>query len=84
MVCYFIKSLYGLKKSPKACYIKIYGHLLHHGFTHSPYHSNLYIDKVESEIVILVLLVDDIVIIGRSKNLVDNVRNDINKSFNMK
>ena len=61
-VCHLIKSLYGLKQAHGAWYIKIDDHLLQYGFTRSPSDTNLYIKKVGTEIVILVLYVDDLVI----------------------
>lgn len=82
-VCRLIKSLYGLKQAPRAWHIKIDGHLLQHGFIRSPSDPNLYIKKIGIEIVILVVYVDDLVITGSFDNLIDTVKHDLKKSFDM-
>jgi hypothetical protein len=63
-VCRLKKSLYGLKHAPKAWYSRIDTYLQDMGFIKSEANPNLYFFLVESEILILVLYVDDLILTG--------------------
>lgn len=76
-VCKLITSLYGLKQSPRARYIKIDEHLIQHGFNRSPYDPNLYLKKKGGEIVILVVYVNDLVITGGSTRMIESTKKDL-------
>ena len=59
-VCKLKKTLYGIKKAPRAWYRRIDGFLMSLGFTKSKADSNLYY-KVENDgLMILLLYVDDL------------------------
>ena len=64
------KSLYGLKKSPRAWYGRIYNFLTRLAFTKSESNANLYFKVMDDESVILLLYVDDMFLIGNEKQIV--------------
>lgn len=59
-VCRLKKSLYGLKPVSRACCSRINGYLLSIGFTKSEVDPNLYYIFVGTNLLILVLYVDDL------------------------
>jgi hypothetical protein len=59
-VCRLKKSMYGLKKAPKAWHGIIENFLTRLGFTKSKADSNLYYKVVDGGLVILLLYVDDL------------------------
>ena len=65
-----LKALYGLKQAPRAWYIKIDKYLSDQGFKRSSSDSNLYITTTNSDIIILVIYVDDLIIIGSLASLI--------------
>ncbi|KAH9294714.1 hypothetical protein KI387_038302, partial [Taxus chinensis] len=69
--------------APRAWYIKIDEHLVQHGFVRNPYDPNLYLKKKGGEIVIVVVYVDDLVITGSSVRMIDAMKKDLNRSFDM-
>eukprot|EP01018_Ginkgo_biloba_P007448 Gb_23452 [translate_table: standard] len=83
LVCRLDKALYGLKQAPRAWYIKIDEHLRGSGFQRSASDPNLYIKKKDGDLVILVVYVDDLVITGNSLKLIDEVKGDLVKAFEM-
>jgi hypothetical protein len=66
-VCRLKKALYGLKQAPRAWYSRIDGYLQSMGFTKSEADSNLYYIFVETDLLILVLYVDDLFLTGAEK-----------------
>ena len=65
-----VKALYGLKQAPRAWYIKIDKYLSDQGFKRSSSYSNLYIKTIDSDIILLVIYVDDLIITGSSTSLI--------------
>eukprot|EP01018_Ginkgo_biloba_P001301 Gb_29290 [translate_table: standard] len=82
LVCKLNKPLYGLKQ-PHAWYIKIDEHLRGNSFQRSASDPNLYVKKKDGDLVILVVYVDDLVITGNSLKLIDKVKGDLGKAFEM-
>lgn len=58
IVCRLVKSIYGLKQSPRAWYAKINQFFVDHGFERSEQDHNVYIDTIFK--LILLLYVDDL------------------------
>lgn len=83
LVCRLDKALNGLKQAPRAWYIKIDEHLRGSDFQRSASDPNLYIKKKDGDLVILVIYVDDLVITGNSLKLIDEVKTDLGKAFEM-
>eukprot|EP00253_Pinus_taeda_P016471 PITA_16471 len=83
LVCRLKKSLYGLKQAPQAWYAKMDSFLLESGF--SRYHSDniVYTKKVGKSLIILVLYVDDLILTGSDPNLINHVKSNFKKKFEM-
>ena len=65
-VCKLLKSLYGLKQTPRAWFERFSTKLLHLGFQASLSDSSLFIFRQGSLVVYLLVYVDDIVITGKN------------------
>jgi hypothetical protein len=63
-LCSLKKALYGLKQTTRAWYSMIDGYLLSMGFTKSETYPNLYYIFVGTNLLILVLYVDDLFLTG--------------------
>ena len=70
-VCRLKKSLYGLKKAPRAWYARIDGHLMSFGFKKSVVDPNLYYKTINGESLILVLYVDDLFLTNKKILIVE-------------
>lgn len=71
-VCQLHKSLYGLKQAPRAWYIHFMQFICKHGFINSRSDSSMFIFQQGSNIVILLLYVDDI-LTATSESLLQSV-----------
>ncbi|CAL9028009.1 unnamed protein product, partial [Prunus brigantina] len=83
-VCKLRKSLYGLKQAPRAWNAKFTGYLPAIGFKASQSDPSLFVKKEGSEIVILLLYVDDIILTGSSTSLVQTTIEELSSVFEMK
>jgi hypothetical protein len=63
-VCQLLRSLYGLKQSPRQCYSKFHRFLRKHSLAQSSQDGNLYYLREGGLTLILVLYVDDLFITG--------------------
>lgn len=82
-VCLLKKSLYGLKQSPRQWYKKFDSFVLGIGFIRSQYDNCFYF--ILSDIpVYLLLYVDDILIISKSKDKISELKSMLNTNFDMK
>ena len=77
------KSLYGLKKSPRASYARMDSYILDIGFSRCHYGNNVYTKIVDGHLIILILYVDDLVITGSDHKLINHVKSSLKKKFNM-
>ena len=77
------KALYGLKQAPRAWYNKINAHLLSLGFKKSQSESTLYIRKINADILIISLYVDDLLVTGSNQCLMDKFKAAMEKVFEM-
>jgi hypothetical protein len=82
-VCRLNKSLYGLKKAPRAWYDRIDSFLMSLGFTESKAYPNLYYKVEDSGPMILMLYVDDLFLTG-DENLIIECKRKLSSKFNMK
>jgi len=81
---YFLKkALYGLKQAPRAWYSRINDHLSELGFQKSPSESTLYIKHVNSDIIIISLYVDDLLVRGSNVVLIEELKKEMMKVFEM-
>lgn len=63
-VCKLVKSLYGLKQAHKAWNAKFTGYLLAMGFTVSQSDNSLFVKHDGTDVIALLLYVDDIILTG--------------------
>nr|ABB47865.2 retrotransposon protein, putative, Ty1-copia subclass [Oryza sativa Japonica Group] len=84
MVCKLLKSLYGLKQAPKQWHEKFDTTLTSAGFVVNEADKCVYYRYGGGEVVILCLYVDDILIFGTSLNVIEEVKDYLSKSFEMK
>ena len=82
-VCKLKRDLYGLKKSLRAWYCRIYRFLTGLGFTKSKDDPNLYMNIMDDEASILLLYVDDLFLSGNEKHIKDCKKN-LAEEFEMK
>ena len=77
------KSLYGLKPTPRAWYVKMDIFLLDTGFSRCHFDNTVYTKKVGKSLIILVLYVDDLIITGSDPNLINHVKSSLKNKFEM-
>jgi hypothetical protein len=83
LVYHLKKSLYGLKKAPRAWYAKMDNFLIDIGFSRCHSDPNVYTKKVGSHLIILVLYVDDLILTGSDSKLLNHVKTSLKKKFEM-
>jgi hypothetical protein len=83
-VCKLRKSLYGLKQSPRMWYQKIDTYMLGLGFTRSKQDHYVYSKLIGDHLIYLVLYVDDMLLIGNNKEIIQDVKTQLSSKFDMK
>eukprot|EP00253_Pinus_taeda_P034461 PITA_34461 len=83
LLCWLKKSLYGLKKAPRAWYAKMDSFLLESDFSRCHSDNTVYTKKVGKSLIILVLYVDDLILTGSDPNLINHVNSSLKKKFEM-
>ena len=81
LVCRLIKTIYGLKQSPRAWYGKIHQFFIANGFIRSEEDHSLYIH--ETRALIILLYVDDMVLAASSRESINWVKAALEKHFDM-
>ena len=85
MVCKLMKPLYGLKQAPRQWYSKIHDYFVDDlGFSSSPNDPCLYTRQKSGSITIIALYVDDLLILGSSKQEITTWKRELIKRFGMK
>ena len=83
-LCKLLKSLCGLKQSPRQWYFKMHEFILKIGFGSSPNNPCLYIRHLSFGIALISLQVDDYLIPGTSASEVQSMKNKLSHRFKMK
>ena len=81
IVCRLLKSIYGLKQSPRAWYGRINDSFITNGFIRSDADHSLYINYAKQ--VILLLCVDDLVLAAPTKDTINWIRHRLHQEFDM-
>ncbi|KAL9255842.1 Retrovirus-related Pol polyprotein from transposon RE1-like protein [Drosera capensis] len=68
-VCRLHKVLYGLRQAPRAWFHQFSSFLLRSGFTQAKFYSSMFVYRHHSQVLILLLYVDDIVVTSSSHTL---------------
>jgi hypothetical protein len=83
LVCCLKKSLYGLNQAPRSWYAKMDSFLIDTGFSRFHFDPNVYTKKVGIHLIILVLYVDDLILTGSDSKLLNHVKTNLKKKFEM-
>ena len=83
-VCKLMKVIYGLKKSPRAWFDRFSSFLLKFGFECSFTDPSLFIYHKGSDVIYLLLYVDDMIITGNKNELLETLLSRLNSEFRMK
>jgi hypothetical protein len=83
LVCCLKKSLYGLKQVPRSWYAKMDNFLIDTGFSRFHSDPNVYTKKVGIHLIILILYVDDLILTGSDSKLLNHVKTNLKKKFEM-
>jgi hypothetical protein len=81
--CKLKKSLYGLKKEPRAWYEKMDSYMILHDFVRCKSDCHVYVLRTTDSLIILVLYVDDILITGSSASTISVVKDILHDRFSM-
>jgi hypothetical protein len=84
LVCKLKKSLYGLKQSPRTSYQKFDTYMLGLGFTKIKEDHYVYFKLIGDHFIYLVLYVDDMLLIGNNKDIIQDVKTQLSSKFDMK
>jgi hypothetical protein len=84
MVCKMKKSLYGLKQSPRMWYKKFDTYMLGLGFTRGKDDHCVHFKSIGDQLIYLVLYVDNMLLIGKNKEIIENVKTQLSSKFDMK
>ena len=83
-VCKLVKSLYGLKQAPKQWHEKFDHTMLSHGFKINECDKCVYIKTYANSCVFVCLYVDDMLIMGTSKDVIISTKKLLSSIFDMK
>lgn len=78
------KSIYGFKQAPRAWFHKLSSYLLTIGFAGSHTNSSLFIKHHNSDILYILVYVDDIIITGSNSNVVHTCITQLSKEFKLR
>jgi len=84
LVCRLKKSLYGLKQSPRMWYHKFATFVRGLGFTRSKADHCLYFKLIGNCVNYLVLYVDDMLLVGNDKEIIQDLKIQLSSKFDMK
>ncbi|KAM0996393.1 hypothetical protein ACFX2C_006406 [Malus domestica] len=84
LVCRLHKSLYGLKQAPRAWNEKFTAFLPKLGFQNTYSDSSLFVQVLGSDIVVLLLYVDDIIVTGNTSLGISHVISALTTEFDIK
>ena len=77
------KALYGLKQAPRAWYSRVDVYLQSLGFAKNPSEATLYVKKSDTNIIVVSIYVDDLLVAGSNEKLVNEFKADMFKAFEM-
>lgn len=84
LVCHLLKSLYGLKQAPRQWFIALPIALLSFGFKQTNGGPSLFVYSHSSDMVYLLIYVDDMVMIGNSSKLMAQITDFLSTEFKIK
>eukprot|EP00253_Pinus_taeda_P018366 PITA_18366 len=84
LVCKIKKSMYGLKESPRMWYQKFDTFIWGLGFTRSKANHCVYFKLIGGHAIYLVLYVDDMLLFGNDKEIIQVLKTQLSSKFDMK
>jgi hypothetical protein len=84
LVCKLKKSLYGLKRSPKMWYQKVYTYILVLGFVRSRIYHCVYSKQVGNHFIYVVFYVYDMLLVGNNMHVIKEVKSQQSSKFDTK
>ena len=84
LVCKLKKSLYGLKQSPRMWYQKFDTFIRGLGFTGSKADHCVYFKLIGDCVIYLVLYVNDMLLVGNDKEIIQDLKTQLSSKFDMK
>eukprot|EP00253_Pinus_taeda_P026472 PITA_26472 len=84
LVCKLKKSLYGLKQSPGMWYHKFDTFIWGLGFTKTKVGHCVYFKLIGDYVIYLVLYVDDMLLVGNDKEIMQDLKTHLSSKFDMK
>ena len=82
-VCRLLRSLYGLKQSPRAWYERIDASLCNLGLHRINFDPNLYFLHKGNQVLLLLLYVDDLFITGSCSKLINWLKSFLQETYDM-
>lgn len=82
-VCKLEKALYGLKQVPRPWNARFSQLLIKLGFVTTKSDASLFVYAHHGELTYLLLYVDDVILTGSNKHLLDKIRSSLKKEFPM-
>ncbi|CAM8882756.1 unnamed protein product [Rhodiola kirilowii] len=83
-VCLLKKAIYGLKQAPRAWFQRFSSFLLKLGFSCSRADTSLFIFHQQSNLIYLLIYVDDIIVTGNNSSLIDGFTRKLHSEFAIK
>ncbi|KAD5318359.1 hypothetical protein E3N88_18305 [Mikania micrantha] len=77
------KALYGLHQAPRAWYATLTEHLLSHGYTRGTIDQTLFLKRVDDDMILVQIYVDDIIFESTSEKLCEEFESVMKKKFEM-
>jgi len=84
LVCKLKKFMYGLKQSPRMWYQKFDTFIGGLGFTRIKADHCVYFKLVGYHVIYLVLYVDDMLLVGNDKEIIQDLKTHLSSKFDMK
>jgi hypothetical protein len=84
LVCKMKNSMYGLKQSTQMWYQKFHTYMLGLGFIRNKEDHCVYFKLIGDHLIYLVLYMDDMLLIGKNKEIIQDVKNQLSSKFYMK
>ena len=83
-VCHLRRALYGLKQAPRAWFAKFSSTIFRLGYIASPYNSALFLRRIDTGTILLLLYVDDMIITGDDLRGIQELKDFLSQQFEMK
>lgn len=83
-VCRLNKAIYGLKQAPRAWFQRFSNFIIQYGFAQSKADHSLFVFRQNSQIMVLLLYVDDIILAGNTPDLLSSFVATLGKEFDIK